>query len=140
MKRYIFHKPDIKKQYGISLAIVIGISLLGLSLHNLVGYRVVAFMLLVGVSILAMTFDIIPVLVSAFLSALIWDFFFIPPRFTLTVGTAEDRILLLMYFIIAMINAVLTNRIRRMEKVVKEKEEKAKSARFYNCEGVCGGT
>lgn len=89
-------------------------------------------MLLVGVSILAMSFDIIPVLVSAFLSALIWDFFFIPPRFTLTVGTAEDRLLLLMYFIIALINAVLTNKIRRMEKAVKQRNEKTKSVRFYN--------
>jgi two-component system, OmpR family, sensor histidine kinase KdpD len=112
--------------------VVSGITILGLLFHDFVGYRVVAFMLLVGVSILAMTFDIIPVLLSAFLSALIWDFFFIPPRFTLTVGTAEDRILLLMYFIIAMINAVLTNRIRRMEKKVKERDEKAKSVRFYN--------
>lgn len=114
------------------MAVVAVIVILGLSFYDLVGYRVVAFMLLVGVSILAMIFDIVPVLISATLSALIWDFFFIPPRFTLTVGTAEDRILLLMYFIIAMINAVLTNRIRRMEKKVKEKDERAKSVRFYN--------
>jgi two-component system, OmpR family, sensor histidine kinase KdpD len=132
VKRYIFHKPNTRTQFAISIIIVTGIALAGLSVNNLVGYRVVAFMLLVGVSILAMTFDIIPVLVSAFLSALIWNFFFIPPRFTLTVGTAEDRILLLVYFIIALINAVLTNRIRRMEKAVKEKDEKAKSIKFYN--------
>jgi two-component system sensor histidine kinase KdpD len=132
VKRYIFHKPKMKRQYAISIATVVIISIFGLFIHNLVGYRVVAFMLLVGVSILAMTLDIIPVLLSAFLGALIWDYFFIPPRFTLTVGTAQDRILLVMYFIIAMINAVLTNRIRRMEKKVKEKDEKAKSVRFYN--------
>jgi two-component system sensor histidine kinase KdpD len=111
---------------------VIGISLIGLSLYNLIGYRFVAFMLLVGVSILAMFFDIVPVLVAATLSALVWDFFFIPPRFTLTVGTPEDRLLLLMYFVIALINAVLTNKIRKMEKAMKEKDEKEKSVRFYN--------
>jgi two-component system sensor histidine kinase KdpD len=92
---------------------------------------VVAFMLLVTVSILAMFLDIVPVLTAAILSALIWDLFFIPPRFTLTVGTPEDRLLLLMYFIVAMINAVLTNKIRRMEKDVKIKDEKEKSVRFY---------
>src|SRR5687768_4891570 len=113
MKRYIFHKPDTRSQFAISVAVVMGISLIGLFVHELIGYRVIAFMLLVGVSVLATMFDIIPVLVAALLSALIWDYFFIPPRFTLTVGTAEDRILLLMYFIIAMINAVLTNRIKR---------------------------
>jgi two-component system sensor histidine kinase KdpD len=89
-------------------------------------------MLLVTVSILAMFLEIVPVMVAAMLSALIWDFFFIPPRFTLTVGTPEDRLLLLMYFIVAMINAVLTNKIRQMEKEVKEKDEKDKSVKFYN--------
>jgi two-component system, OmpR family, sensor histidine kinase KdpD len=132
VKRYIFHKPSTKNQFAIALAVVIGISLIGLFARELTGYRVIAFMLLVGVSTLAMLFDIVPVLIAAVLSALIWDYFFIPPRFTLTVGTAEDRILLLMYFIIAMINAVLTNRIKRMEKAIKAKDEKAKSIRFYN--------
>lgn len=89
-------------------------------------------MLLVTVSILAMLQDIVPVLLAALLSALIWDFFFIPPRFTLTVGTPEDRLLLLMYFIVAMINAVLTNRIRQMEKQVKAKEEKERYVKFYD--------
>lgn len=114
------------------MSVVVAVSLLGLSLQNLIGYRVVAFMLLMGVSILAMFLDIVPVLVAAFLSALIWDFFFIPPRFTVTVGTPEDRLLLLMYFVIALINAVLTNKIRKMEKAMKEKDEKEKSVRFYN--------
>jgi two-component system sensor histidine kinase KdpD len=113
------------------VVVVLATSLIGLSLHNITGYRVVAFMLLVTVSILAMFLDIVPVLVAALLSALIWDFFFIPPRFTLTVGTPEDRLLLLMYFIIALINAVLTSKIREIEKEGKAKDEKAKSVKFY---------
>lgn len=89
-------------------------------------------MLLVAVSILAVFLDIMPVLLAATLSAITWDFLFIPPRFTLTVGTPEDRILLLMYFIIAMINAGLTYKIREMENEVKAKDEKARSVKFYN--------
>jgi two-component system, OmpR family, sensor histidine kinase KdpD len=79
-----------------------------------------------------MFLSIKPVLMAAFLSAVIWDFFFIPPRFTITVGTPEDRLLLLMYFVVALINAVLTHKIRQMEREVKEKDEKEKSVRFYN--------
>lgn len=105
---------------------------MGLVLHNLMGHRGVAFMLLVVVSVLAMFLDILPVLLAAFLSALLWDFLFIPPRFTLTVGTPEDRILLFMYFIIAMINGALTFKIRQMEKEMMTKEEKAKSVKFYD--------
>lgn len=132
MKRYLFRRQGTATQHMIAVCTVLAISIVGLSLLHLIGYKVVAFMLLVGVSFLAMFFDIIPVLTAATLSALIWDFLFIPPRFTLTVGTAEDRLLLLMYFVIALINAVLTNKIRKMEKAMKERDEKEQSVKFYN--------
>lgn len=132
LKRVLFYKPTLIKQYLLTITFVCGVAIIGLVVHDLIGYRVVAFMLLVTVSILAMFLDIIPVLVGALLSALIWDFFFIPPRFTFTVGTAEDRMLLLMYFVIALINAVLTSKIRQIEKEAKEKDDKAKSVKFYN--------
>jgi two-component system, OmpR family, sensor histidine kinase KdpD len=128
----LIKKFNRKQQFLISISLVVFVALIGLVVKDLIGYRVVAFMLLVSVSILAMFLDIVPVLVAAALSALIWDFFFIPPQFTLTVGTAEDRILLVMYFLIALINAVLTHKIRGMEKSMQEKDEKAKSILFYN--------
>jgi len=102
------------------------------ALSGLVGYRVVAFILLVTVSLLAITFDILPVLLAAALSAFIWNFFFIPPKFTIHVSTTEDTILLIMYFVIAMINAVLTYKIRRVEKISSIKEERANSVKLYN--------
>lgn len=37
-----------------------------------------------------------------------------------------------MYFVIALINAVFTNRVRRIEKQVREKEEKENIVRLYN--------
>jgi two-component system, OmpR family, sensor histidine kinase KdpD len=131
LKKFLFQSPSRTRQFLISIGFVLAVSFIGLFIHNLIGYRVVAFMLLVTVSILAMFLDIGPVLAAAILSALIWDLFFIPPRFTLTVNSPEDRILLFMYFIIAMINAVLTNKIRRMEKDVEVKNEKEKSVKFY---------
>jgi two-component system sensor histidine kinase KdpD len=99
---------------------------------GIIGYRVVAFILLVTVSLIAMFFDIFPVLLAALLSALIWDFFFIPPRYTFYIGTDEDTFMLAMYFVIALINAVLTYKIRQIEKVAKEKEEKANTIKLYN--------
>jgi two-component system, OmpR family, sensor histidine kinase KdpD len=132
VNRFLLHRISNHRQFLISLLAVALVSVVGLSVNSLIGYRGVAFLFLLGVSILAMFLDIIPVLIAAASSALIWDFFFIPPRFTLTVGTGEDRLLLLMYFVIALINAVLTNKIRQMEKAVKAKDDKAKSVRFYN--------
>lgn len=125
-------KFNSKQQFLVSISLVLFVALIGLLLHDFVGYQVVAFMLLVTVSILAMFLGIVPVLTAAALSAVIWDYLFIPPRFTITIGETEDRILLVMYFLIASINAVLTSKIRGMEKSIKEKDEKAKSILFYN--------
>jgi two-component system sensor histidine kinase KdpD len=108
------------------------VSAICFGLSGFLGYRVVALILLFTVSLLAVTFDILPVLLAATLSAFIWNFFFIPPRFTFHVYTTEDTILLIMYFVIAMINAVLTYKIRQVEKISRLKEEKANSVKLYN--------
>jgi two-component system, OmpR family, sensor histidine kinase KdpD len=91
-------------------------------LKGLIGYQVVAFGLLFTVSILALFVGIGPILLSATLSALLWDFFFLPPPFTLHVARLEDVMMLLMYFIIALIGGVLTLRVRRQEKLARERE------------------
>lgn len=119
-------------QFIISTLIVCVVSAICYAFSNLIHYKVVAFILLFAVSLLAITLDILPVLAAAVLSALIWDFFFIPPHFTFQVGSTEDVILLLMYFIIALVNAVLTYKIRQIEKVARRKEEKANTVKLYN--------
>lgn len=96
------------------------------------GYQVTALILLLAVSILAMLFDIIPVLISAFLSAVVWNFFFIPPIFTFHIARSEDAFLFLMYFVVALVNATLTFKIRETEKKVRDKEEKENTIKLYN--------
>ncbi len=132
MKKQSLYKLTRRRQYLISILLVSVVAGLGSVFYDFVDYRVIAFLLLVVVSILAMFMDIIPVMVAALFSALLWDYLFIPPRFTFTVGTTEDQVLLLMYFLIVMIHAVLTFRIRKAEKEGRIKEEKANEAKFYN--------
>lgn len=119
-------------QFFISIGLVIVVSAGCYVLPAYLDYKVVAFILLLTVSLIAIVFDIVPVLVAATLSALVWNFFFIHPKFTFHIGSAEDGFLFLMYFVIAFINAVLTNRIRKIEKEGREKEEKAKTVKLYN--------
>jgi two-component system sensor histidine kinase KdpD len=97
-----------------------------------IGAEVVAFLLLLTLSLIAMFFDIWPVLLTALLSALIWDYFFLLPRYNLRVDNTEDGILLSMYFVIALVNAVLTHKIRQIEKIARQKEEKTKTLKLYN--------
>lgn len=89
-------------------------------------------MLLVTLSLLASFFDILPILFAALLSALIWNYFFIPPRFTFHIHTAEDFFLLIMYSVIALVHAVLTYKIKQVQKEARKKEKKASTLKLYN--------
>src|SRR5436190_22325365 len=125
MKKLFFKRHSKNKQYLFSVIITVLVSTICFGLSEFLGYRVVALILLFTVSLLAITFDILPVLLAAALSAFIWNFFFIPPRFTFHVYTTEDMILLIMYFVIVMINGVLTYKIRQVEKISRIREERA---------------
>jgi len=132
LKIYLFQQPSKKAQYLISVSVIGVVVLLGLAIYEYTGYRVIALIFLLAVSVLAIFLDIMPVLCAAFLSAVLWNYLFIPPRFTLVIGDAQDRLLLLMYFVIALINAVATYKIREMQKEIRQKEAKANEVKFYN--------
>jgi len=112
------------RQYLIASLIVVITAVLCFFIKDLIGYQVVSFGLLFIVSTLAFFFGTGPILLSATLSALIWDFFFIPPPYTLHVDKPEDMLMLIMFFIIALLSGVLTSRIRRQEMKIRVREER----------------
>jgi len=61
------------------------------------------------------------------LCALIWDYFFIPPRYTFRIGSTEDMLMLGMFFVIALVSGVLTSRVRRQEQLTRDREERTYS-------------
>jgi len=125
-------KYSLQNQYIISIALVLLTSIACYFGSQFIAYKTVALLLLVSVSITAMLFDILPVLSAAFLSALIWNFFFIPPIFTFHIERTEDLLMFLMYFFIALVNAVLTLKIRKEETKARDKEEKENTIKLYN--------
>jgi len=132
MSELFINRISKSKQFTYSLLLVCGLACLCFIFSGLIGYKVVALLLLLAVSLLAISFDILPVLSAALLSALIWNFFFIPPRYTFHVSATEDGILFIMYFVIALINAVLTYKIRQVQKAARGKAEKANTIKLYN--------
>lgn len=95
-------------------------------------YRSSALVMMMASSIIAMLFDIVPVLVATTVGALIWNFFFIPPVFTFHIASAEDLLMFFLYFLIAAINAVLTKKIRITEKSLQEEKKKEETLQLYN--------
>jgi two-component system sensor histidine kinase KdpD len=118
------------RQYLIVALVVIIASAVSYILDEFIGYQVVSFILLFLVSLLAIFFGTGPILLAATLSAVIWDFFFIPPAFTLHIEQTVDVMMLIMFFIIALLNGILTSRVRRQEKKIRIREERTNA--LYN--------
>lgn len=125
-------KQPLSIQLIISVGVVLFSSAICFYFTPYIGYKVIALILLMVVSILAMLFEIVPVLIASILSAIIWNFFFIPPIYTFHIGDAEDLLMFLLYFVVALVNAVLTGKIKREEKKARDKEEKENTIRLYN--------
>jgi two-component system sensor histidine kinase KdpD len=129
---YRLNRTSKAKQYLIGILSIVVVSTICYFLSAYIGYKVVALILLLIVSVFALFFDIYPVLTLALLSALIWDFFFIPPKFTFYVSETEDVLLLIMYMAIALIHAVLTYKNKQWEKIARKREEKRTALKLYN--------
>ena len=112
-------------QYALSLGVVAATTLISLVLSQWVGYRAIALLYMFVISILALFSGRGPVLVAAAVTAVLWDFLFIPPRFTLVIGELEDVLMFAMYFIVALITGTLTSRLRTQERAVRRREERA---------------
>lgn len=121
-----------KNQYLVSILAVSIVSIGCLFTRNFLDYKVVGYLLLVVVSLLAIFLDIIPVLLAALLSSLILAFFFIKPYYTFHIHNAEDALLLAMFFVIALINAMLTFKIRKAEQQAQAKEAQLNTMKLYN--------
>jgi len=126
------NQPGKFAQHLYSVAFIVVVSAVCYAFFQNTGYHSVALILLATVSIIAMFFEITPVITAAILSALIWNYFFIPPHFTFQIGDAEDILMFLMYFIIALLNTVLTIKKRQYEKKALVKEGEENLVKLYN--------
>ena len=107
----------------VLVVLIIGLTTLVCSpLSNSQSYHIVSFILLFVVAMLAVFMGIGPVLLASTISAISWNYFFIPPFHTFHITRTEDRLMFVSFFIIALLNGILTNRIRRQERLVRDRE------------------
>lgn len=112
------------KQYFTTSSLVLITSVICYSSKDFIDYHVVSFCLLFLVSALAVFYGTGPVLTAAVLSAVILNFFFIPPLFTFHIHKPENILMFMMFFIITLLNGILTSRVRRQEIRIRIREER----------------
>ncbi|MDD5361464.1 MAG: sensor histidine kinase KdpD [Ignavibacteria bacterium] len=117
-------QSDISK-YIISSCLIFLVAAICYPFSDILGHQTVALILLLVVSLLPLIMGPGPVLLAAILSPMIWNYFFVPPKFTLWISKSEDILTFIMFFIIAYVTGVLTTRIRQREKAIRQREERA---------------
>jgi two-component system sensor histidine kinase KdpD len=111
-------------EYAWAAGTVAVITLLGLLLPQNT-YLAVGLVYLLAVIMLSLRIGRGPVLVTGVLSALTWNFLFIPPRFTFYINKVEDAALFGTYFVVALVTGHMTSRIRAQAHNERRREERA---------------
>jgi two-component system sensor histidine kinase KdpD len=113
------------EQYAAVLGVVTAVGLANAILVQWTGPRVPGFVFLMAVVVLALFVGRGPVFLAGAASALAWNYFFLPPRFTLTIQSTEDWVLFALYFVVAIVLGQLVARIRAQEFAERHREERA---------------
>lgn len=103
------------KEYIIAVLGVAALTLGCWLVTPFTGYGSISLIFLLGVLLAGMVLSRGPVLLVALLSALSWNFLFIPPRFTFHIAKVEDALTFATYFIIALTVGSLTAQLRARE-------------------------
>lgn len=120
----IFGKLDFRT-YAWVAGIVAGVTGLNAGLDRFVGFYALALTYLFAVVVLALFVGRGPVFFAATLSALLWNFFFLPPRYTFFITSFQDGMMFAMYFVVALVLGQLTARIRTQQAAERQREQRA---------------
>jgi two-component system, OmpR family, sensor histidine kinase KdpD len=127
-------------QYGVAALALAVVGLLNVLFAHFTGPRVPGFVFLLAVVLLALFLGRGPVLFAGAASALAWNYFFLPPRFTFVITSTEDGVLFGLYFVVAIVLGQLVARIRAQELAERQREERATALYHLTRELAQAGT
>ncbi|MGZ5019576.1 MAG: DUF4118 domain-containing protein [Chthoniobacterales bacterium] len=114
-------------EYASATGLVALVTVASLLVREFTGYWAVALFYLLALTLSAMRLHLWPSLYLATLSALCWNYLFIPPRYTFDISQLPDFIMFGAFFIVALVIGSLTTRLRARERAERRREERATS-------------
>ncbi len=99
-------------RYAAALGVVMAATLVAELLYRVLETTRLSMIFLAGVLVAAVWLGSGPAYVAAGAAFLIYNFYLVDPRFTLTFGTPEDVIVLVVFLIVAMLTGSLAGRVR----------------------------
>lgn len=117
-------EPQLR-QYGIGLAAIAAATAVNAAIDPFVGHYALALIYLLTVVGLALFVGRGAVFLAATMSALLWNFLFLPPRHTFSINSVQDALMFGMYFAVALVLGQLTARIRTQERAERRREKRS---------------
>lgn len=115
------------REYIIGAAVILTLAGALTFLREVIGYQAIAWIFLTVIVVMASVIGRGATLLSAVLSALLWDYLFEEPLYSFYITKVEDRILFALYFVIAVLLGQFTARIRRQEVAERKRQERAEA-------------
>src|SRR5882724_4376287 len=112
--RELSHATPIR-EYVLALGVTALVTIICVILEPLTGNISIALLYLLSVVAVGIKLRRGPVLLVAASSALVWNFFFIPPRLSFHIARIEDLMMFAMFFIVAIAMGHLTSQLRLNE-------------------------
>lgn len=126
-----YHPPQVGwssilwRQYATAVGTVGAITFINFLLRQWTGHYAVSLLYLAVVVGLALFVGRGPIMLAATLSALLWNFFFLPPTYTFYIKNFQDALMFAMFFVVAAAMGQLTARIRAQQFSEREREERS---------------
>ncbi len=110
---------------GIFVPVFVSVSLLlGYAVHTAIGYHAVGLCMLFISFSLSLLLRGWKVFLNVVLSAVAWNYFFIPPVHTFSIGLPDDQLLFGTYIALGIGLSFITSRIRNRELIVLQRENR----------------
>ncbi|HOZ29990.1 MAG TPA: DUF4118 domain-containing protein [Bacteroidales bacterium] len=110
-------------EYLLALFTIALVVCICVPISKISGYHIVSYLLLLVVVLLSAFLKTGPIMLASILSAVVWNFFFIPPFLTFKINETEDLLIYSLFFIIVIINGIFTTRLRHQKQKAIEGEE-----------------
>jgi len=113
------------QEYATAVITMAAVTFASWFLVNLVSYRSVGLVYLLAVIVLGLRIGRGPVLFAGVLGAIVWDYLFIPPRFTFEIDSLEDIMVFAATIAVSLVAGQLTSRVRAQGRNERLREERA---------------
>ncbi|MBW4090090.1 MAG: sensor histidine kinase KdpD [Proteobacteria bacterium] len=108
-------------QYAGSAGMVLASLAVAMAMRQLLATSDVALVFLTAVLVSAITYGLWPSLLACLLSALAYNFFFLPPLYTFTIADPENVVALFFFAVVALLASNLAARVRAQAIAARER-------------------